>query len=130
MTWSELASVLHLSAPSTAERVKRLEEKGYIKGYTAQLNYPALGFGLTAFIAVTFSHPRYRVPFLKAVNNLPEASECHHIAGEDDYLLKVRCQNTQHLDELLNKKLKSLPGIARTKTTIALSTLKETERLP
>jgi Lrp/AsnC family leucine-responsive transcriptional regulator len=51
--------------------------------------------------------------------------ECYHITGEEDYLLKVRCMNTQHLDEFLTHHLKKIPGIVRTKTTIALSTQKE-----
>jgi Lrp/AsnC family transcriptional regulator, leucine-responsive regulatory protein len=57
-------------------------------------------------------------------------AECHHITGDDDYLLKVRCRGTQDLDHLLAKKLKEKLGVARTRTTIVLSTAKESVRVP
>lgn len=125
MTWSELANILRLSPPSTAERVKRLEEKEVIKGYSIKLNYSALGYMVTAFVAATLSHPKFIAEFLEKVDEIDEIEECHHIAGEDDYLLKVRCKTTQHLDEFLNNKLKMIKGVARTRTTIVLSTNKE-----
>ncbi len=125
MTWAELASALGLSAPSTAERVKRLEEKGVITGYSLRLNYPLLGYAVTAFVAVTLAHPKYIAGFTEAVDDLSEIEECHHVAGDDDYLLKVRCKTTKHLDDFLNTKLKLIKGISRTRTTIALSSTKE-----
>lgn len=125
MTWAELANILGLSPPSTAERVKRLEEKGFIEGYRGKLNYKALGYSITAFIALSLSHPKHQSGFIKAINELEEIEECHHVVGEDDYLLKVRCINTDYLDKFLNEKLKILSGISRTKTTIVLSTPKE-----
>lgn len=124
-TWAELAQILGLSAPSTAERVKRLEEKGIIVGYGAALNYRSLGYSITAFIAVSLSHPKYRAGFLKAIEEMMEAEECHHVAGDDDYVLKVRCKDTDHLDKFLNENLKVLAGISRTRTTIVLSSSKE-----
>lgn len=124
-TWAELASLLGLSAPSTAERVKKLEEKGIIQGYQVSLNYKLLGYSLTAFIFLSLAHPKHRLSFLKAVDGMAEIEECHHVAGEDDYLLKVRCKDPEQLDEFLNEKLKVLPGILRTRTTIALSSSKE-----
>jgi Lrp/AsnC family leucine-responsive transcriptional regulator len=124
-TWADLAHILGLSAPSAAERVKRLEEKGVIVGYSAILNYKLLGYSLTAFIAVSLSHPKYMTGFLKAIEEMVEAEECHHVAGDDDYILKVRCKDTEHLDKFLNESLKILPGISRTRTTIVLSSSKE-----
>lgn len=124
-TWAELATILGLSPPSTAERVKRLEEKGVILGYSANLNYKLLNYSVTAFISLSLSHPKHISGFLKAVDGMAEIEECHHVAGEDDYLLKVRCWDTDSLNKFLNEKLKILPGISRTRTTIALSSLKE-----
>lgn len=125
VTWAELANILGLSAPSTAERVKKLEEKGVITGYKVNLNYKLLGYSLVAFISLSLSHPKHMADFLNAVNKMNEVEECHHIAGEDDYLLKIRCKDTEELDEFLNEKLKILPGISRTRTTIVLSSSKE-----
>lgn len=124
-TWADLAHLLGLSAPSTAERVKRLEEKGVIVGYRATLNYRSLGYSVTAFISVSLSHPKYISGFLKAIEKIGEVEECHHVAGDEDYLLKVRCKDTEHLDKFLSENLKMLPGISRTKTTIVLSSSKE-----
>lgn len=130
ITWSELASILKLSAPATADRVRRLEERGVIKGYITLVDPKAVGYNLTAFIAVTLERPEHRTPFLQRIQELPSIQECHHVTGDDDYMLKVRCCSTEDLERLLSDDLKSLPGIVRTRTTIVLSTLKETPVLP
>lgn len=130
ITWSELAGHLELSAPATADRVRRLEERQIITGYAALVNPESVGCYLTAFVAVTLEHPQYRTEFLNKIYQLAEIQECHHVTGEDDYLLKVRCHTTKGLEHLISEELKGLPGILRTRTTIALSTVKETPVLP
>jgi Lrp/AsnC family leucine-responsive transcriptional regulator len=125
-----LAATLELSAPATADRVRRLEERGVIQGYSALVNPEAVGCGLTAFIAVTLERPEHRDPFLQRILELPQIQECHHVAGDDDYLLKVRCHSTQDLEQIISERIKSLQGIVRTRTTIVLSTAKETPALP
>lgn len=130
MTWADLASLLQLSAPATADRVRRLEERGVIKGYAALVEPEEIGYNLTAFVAVTLERPEHRAPFLELLKRLQEVQECHHVAGEDDYWLKVRCLNTRDLERLISEELKGLPGVLRTRTTIVLSTLKETPVLP
>jgi len=130
MTWSELANQLGLSPPAAADRVKRLEDKSLIEGYSARLNAEGLGLDLAAFIAVTLAHPNRRQGFLEAVQNNSAILECHHIAGDDDYLLKVRCRNTRHLEALISETLKSVEGVVKTRTLIVLSTVKETSTPP
>lgn len=127
MTWAELASQLGLSAPAAADRVKRLEERGVITGYSALLDAEALGLGLTAFIAVTLDHPHHRQGFLAAVRAAAEILECHHVTGDDDYLLKVRCGHTRALEALITDRLKAIAGVVKTRTLIVLSTVKETQ---
>ncbi len=129
-SWAELATTLGLSPPATADRVRRLEERGVIRGYAALVAPEAVGRVLTAFVAVTLRGPEARVAFLALVAELPAVQECHHIAGDDDYLLKVRCGGTRDLEELVSDRLKGLPGVARTRTTVVLSTAKETPALP
>jgi Lrp/AsnC family leucine-responsive transcriptional regulator len=129
-TWAELAELLGLSAPATADRVRRLEERGVIRGYAALVSPEAVGLCLTAFVAVSLDRPKDRRAFLAKVADLPEVQECHHVAGEDDYLLKVRCSGTRDLDRVVSDELKELPGVVRTRTTIVLSTEKETSALP
>ena len=125
VSWAELAQVLGLSAPAVAERVKRLKQRGVIRGFHAVLDPPSLGLGLTAFISVTLAHPRDRAGFLKTVRKRDEVKEAHHLAGEDDYLLKVHCRDTTHLEHLLTDILKSVKGVQRTRTSIVLGTAKE-----
>ncbi len=130
MTWSELAGVLGLSSPATADRVRRLEDRQVIQGYAAQVNPSAVGCELMAFIAVTLERPQHREAFLTVVRRSPQIQECHHVTGDDDYLLKVRCRSTADLERLISDELKELPGIVRTRTTIVLSTIKETATVP
>jgi Lrp/AsnC family leucine-responsive transcriptional regulator len=130
MTWAELAGHLGLSAPASADHVRRLEERGVIRGYAALVDAEAVGCDLTAFIAVTLERPAHRGGFLQRVRELPEIQECHHTAGDDDYLLKVRCANTRELERIVSEGIKGVEGIARTRTTVVLSTSKETPVLP
>jgi Lrp/AsnC family leucine-responsive transcriptional regulator len=130
ITWSDLAGLLELSAPATADRVRRLEEKQVIKGYAALIDPQAVGCSLTAFVFVTVDRPKHRSNFLKKVSALPEIQECHHIAGDDDYVLKVRCADASELEKLIGEELKGMAGVLRTRTTIVLSTVKETPELP
>jgi Lrp/AsnC family transcriptional regulator, leucine-responsive regulatory protein len=129
-SWTRLGETLGVTGPAAAERVRRLEERGVIRGYAALLDPEAVGAHLTAFVAVTLEHPKHRRAFLKCVGSLAEVQECHHIAGDDDYLLKVRCSDTGHLDRVLSEELKGIPGVMRTRTTIVLGTVKETTVLP
>ena len=129
-SWADLGAVLGLSAPAAAERVRKLEERGVIRGYAAVPDPDAAGFPVLAFVYVTLVSQNARAPFLKAVRAHPLIQECHHVAGDDDFLLKVRARSLSELDALLSDELKGRLGIARTRTTIVLGTAKETGRLP
>lgn len=129
-SWSELSGVLNLSGPSTADRVKKLEDTGAIKSYSAIVNPEAVGCSLLAFVAVVLEHPRHRAAFVSFVQENPAVQECHHITGEYDYLLKIRCANTGELERLISNGLKDSGGVAKTQTIIALSSVKETLKLP
>ncbi|WP_181444525.1 Lrp/AsnC family transcriptional regulator [Bacillus sp. 03113] len=128
--WADLAVEIGLSAPATAERVNRLVERGVIKGYTAFIDTESVGCECTAFVSVTLDRPQHREAFLEIVKNLSEIQECHHTAGDGDYLLKIRCKNTKDLDRVISFEIKNLPGIVRTKTTIVMDTIKETMEVP
>ena len=129
-SWAELAADMGMSAPAAAERVRKLEQQMVIKGWAALVDPAAVGYPMTAFIAVTLDRPKHRAGFLQAVMDMPAVVECHHVAGEGDYLLKVRCRGTGDLDELLSTALKGIAGVERTRTTIVLSTWKETVETP
>lgn len=128
-TWAELAEELKLSAPAAADRVRRLEEQGVITGYTALVDAEAAGYPLLAFVAVTLGslkgNFRGREEFLEMIQGMEEVKECHHLAGADDFLLKVRCRSTQDLERILIERLRSLPIVTGTRTSVVLGTAKE-----
>ena len=129
-TWAELGQLLGLSAPSAADRVRKLEQRGVIRGYAALVDPSSVGQPLTAYVSVSLASHRNRAAFLRAISRMEQVAECHHVAGDDDYLLKVRCRGTEDLDHLLATELKDKLGVARTRTTIVLSTAKESVRVP
>ena len=128
-TWAELGSLLGLSAPAAADRVRKLEDAGVIRGYAALVDPEAAGCGLGAFVSVTLERADDRGAFLDLVRTQPEVLECCHIAGAEDYVLKIRCADTRALERLISDRIKSVPGV-RTRTGVILSTVKETQVLP
>ncbi len=129
-SWAELGKQLGLSAPAAADRAHKLEQSGVIRGYAALVDPASVGYPLTAYVSVSLASHQKRAPFLRAIEKMEQVSECHHVAGDDDYLLKVRCRGTQDLDHLLATELKDKLGVARTRTTIVLSTAKESVHVP
>jgi Lrp/AsnC family leucine-responsive transcriptional regulator len=128
-TQQEIARAVSLSQPSVADRIRKLEERGVITGYFARVDPAKLGKDITAFIGVGIEHPKYFEAFARRVLALPEVLECHRVAGEESYVLKVRTQNTRTLDELLVEQLRTIPGVTRTQTTIVLASIKESSHL-
>lgn len=126
VTWASLGEETGLSAAAVAQRVKRLEEAGVIAGYAAMVDADALDAGLLAYVSVRFADPARRRRFLQAVTKLPWVQECHHITGEMDYLLKVRCRGTRELERLITVELKDRCHVTESRTSIVLATAKET----
>jgi Lrp/AsnC family leucine-responsive transcriptional regulator len=120
-----------LSAPSVVERVRKLENEGFIQGYHARLNARRLGLDVIAFISVWTAHPQVIKEFgAKLTSQLGKSSEfddvleCHHVTGDPSLLLKIKTRNTQSLERLIST-LRSLTGVERTETMVVLSTLVE-----
>jgi Lrp/AsnC family leucine-responsive transcriptional regulator len=124
-TQLEISRSVGLSQPAVAERIRKLEERGVITGYTARVDASKLGKDITAFIGVNIEHPKYFENFAKKVMSLPEVLEAHRVAGQDSYILKVRTSNTRTLDQLLVETLRTISGVTRTHTTIVLTSIKE-----
>jgi len=129
-SWAELGEHLGLSAPAAAERVRKLEDRGVIRQFAAVPDPALAGYPVLAFVFVTLLSQARRKAFLAAVGRNASILECHHVAGDDDYLLKVRCQTMGDLDLLLSDDLKGRMGVARTRTTVVLGSAKETSALP
>ncbi|ADO70691.1 Lrp/AsnC family transcriptional regulator [Stigmatella aurantiaca] len=124
-TQLELSRAVGLSQPAVAERIRKLEERGVITGYSAKVDAARLGKDITAFIGVGIEHPKYFEGFAQKVLAMPEVLEAHRVAGQDSYVLKVRTTNTKTLDALLVQTLRLIDGVTRTHSTIVLSSIKE-----
>jgi Lrp/AsnC family leucine-responsive transcriptional regulator len=125
---AEIARQVGLAPSAVLERVRKLEARGVIRGYAAEIDATQVGFGLTAFVFVRTSFCGSRIG--EALAQIPEVLEVHDVAGEDCYLLKVRAKNTDELGQFFREKLKLLPEIVSTRTTVVLQTIKETTALP
>ncbi len=130
ITWTELAAVVKLSGPAAAERVRRMEERGIIRGYTVLLDSRSVGLDIVAFVGVTLERTKFRQKFIELINGMSEVQECYHVSGEDDFLLKIRCENTLALEQIIVERLKKISGILRAKITIVLSPIKEIQNYP
>lgn len=125
MTSSDMSKHTHLSIPAVAERVRKLEDRGVIERFTVKLNREEMGQSLLAFIFVILERTEDISVFREQIIQVPEVLECHHLAGEYDYLLKVAVEGTKGLEVFISNSLKAIKGVAKTNTIIALSTLKE-----
>lgn len=124
MPHAAIAKSVGLSGPAVHERVKKLEERGIIAGYTAIFDPKALERYHVAFVMVTLSEGNEFAqddPIVATICDEPDVLEFHRIAGEDCYLIKTRTATNQDLEQLL-RRIRSIHGVARTRTTIVLST--------
>ncbi|MDL1896224.1 Lrp/AsnC family transcriptional regulator [Anaerolineae bacterium CFX7] len=131
ITNADLAQQIHLSPPAAHARLKRLQERGIIRGFVALLDQERLGYDLMALIHVTLAqHQRERVQeFRAAIQTMPQVLECFHVTGEYDYLLKVVVRNRQELEQFLVETLTPAPGVGRIHTNIVFSQVKTTTEL-
>ncbi|MBV9403463.1 MAG: Lrp/AsnC family transcriptional regulator [Candidatus Eremiobacteraeota bacterium] len=120
-TFAELGTAVGLKPPAVHERVKRLEGRGFVRGYSAQLDSRLLGLELIAFVSCFTTPDCNYEEFTRTLSAFSEVSEVHSVAGEESFILKVMTRSTAHLDEVLTR-LKGVSGMARTKTTLVLST--------
>ncbi len=125
---NDLAEAVGLSLPSVSERLRKLEENGYITGYFATVDPRKLGKDICAFIFVTVDSSKHYPGFLEHAHANDEILECHAITGEGSHLLKVRTANTASLEKLLAK-IQAWSGVLNTRTNLVLSTSKETMRI-
>src|ERR1044072_1439237 len=127
ITNADIARQVNLARWAVLERGGKLEERVLIRGYSADIDPRQVGFGLTVFVSVRTSDCAKVEGALSAI---PEVLEVHDVAGEGCYLLKVRTKDTEELAKLLREKIKPIPNVLGTRTTVVLKTFKETTALP
>lgn len=128
MSNAEIARQVAMAPSAVLERVRKLEERGLIRGYHARLDARRLGEGLLAFVFVRGDEPLGALTLGEKLSGLPHVLEVHHVAGEDCYLVKTRVRDTEALGALLLK-FGALPEVRGTRTTVVLGTLKEEDRV-
>lgn len=123
ITASDIANVIGLSVPAVSERLKKLEASGIIRQYTAILDPGHLKKDVMAFMFISLERPKFTEKFVEYVTGEQDILECHYLAGDFDYVLKIVTESTFTLEKLLNR-VKSVQGVQKTRTMVVLSTAK------
>ncbi len=123
-SFQDIGARVALSAPAVKRRVDRLEQRGVLLGYAARVDPAAFGWGTHAVVAL-FCEGRMAAGEVRAaVERHPEVAGAYTVAGEASAILHVRAEDTQHLEQALER-MRDTPGVIRTQTQIVLSTLFE-----
>jgi Lrp/AsnC family leucine-responsive transcriptional regulator len=120
LSYTDLAERVGLSVSAVHQRVRRLEQRGVIRGYVARFDYEALGLPMTAFVAIRPIAPSQPDDAPERLSGLPEIEACYSVAGEDFYLLVVRVASPTDLERLLQE-IRQAANVS-TRTTVVLST--------
>lgn len=128
----ELARMNDLAPSSMLERVRRLEERGLIKGYQAILDPKKLGYQVEAMVMVTLDrHQASPIDaFESGVLEVPEVKACFHLTGRYDYVLHVVVRDIDHLGDLVKHRLGAIGGVEKQETFLILTTVKEDRGYP
>lgn len=120
MPFLEIARECGISGAAIHQRVKKLEEAGIIIGSRLEVEPKALGFDVCAFVGVQLSQPELSESVIDMLNSIPEVVECHFITGRNTLLVKVYCQNNEHLMKILVNTIQKIQGVNQTETFISL----------
>lgn len=122
----KLAQLVNLSPTPCLERVRRLENQGYIRGYVALLNAKLLDAALVSFIEVSLDRTTTQAldKFRDEIMRMEEVQECHMVAGGFDYLIKVRTRDMEHYRQFLGEKLSVIEAISTTHTYVVMEEIK------
>lgn len=127
----ELAREVSLSPSPVFERVKRLEQEGYVKRYAAVLDAEKLNRGFTVFCQIKLKiHDRsVGYDFVKEILEIEEVAECYNISGDFDFLLKVQVRDMKHYQDFVFNKLGSVDSIGSTHSTFVMAEVKNNHGL-
>ncbi len=128
-SYAELGAELGMTGPSAHERVKKLEARGVIRRYAAIVDPATTGFSVLAFTRVTQAPGTIANDLTPELAAIPQIEECHHMAGEADYLLKIRARDMEHLSEVV-RRVQTTRHVYATETDIVFSTGFEGRPLP
>ena len=128
-SYAELGNDLGMAGPSAHERVKKLESRGVIRGYAARVDPATVGLSVVAFTWVTQAPGTISSDLTPQFSAIPEIEECHYIAGEADYILKIRARDMDHLGAIV-RRVQTTEHVFSTETDVVFSTGFEGRPLP
>lgn len=120
LSYAEIGKMLFVSPGTVHVRVKKLTEANLIKAVRAELNYAALGFDITAFLGIYLEKSNMYESVKSELKKIPEVIDAHYTTGNYSIFAKIICRDTEHLRDILAKKLQAIKGIQRTETFISL----------
>ncbi|TCK85616.1 Lrp/AsnC family transcriptional regulator [Albibacterium bauzanense] len=128
----QLSSNIGLSPAPTLERVRKLENSGYIKSYHALVDEELLGLGIKSFIQISLDfHTHNAIPeFVASIKNIKEVTECHHVTGQCDFILKVYVKDIKAYETLIMEKISKIPYVKTFHTMMIMSTSKKEPTIP
>ncbi|HUH19734.1 Lrp/AsnC family transcriptional regulator [Albibacterium sp.] len=128
----QLSSNIGLSPAPTLERVRKLENSGYIKSYHALVDEELLGLGIKSFIQISLDfHTHNAIPeFVASIKNIKEVTECHHVTGQCDFILKVYVKDIKAYETLIMEKISKIPFVKTFHTMMIMSTSKKEPTIP
>ncbi len=127
---AEIARRVGMAPSAIFERIRKLEEKGVIRGYGVKLDPRAVGFGLLSFVHMRSSDGFWGSDVAKKLAAIPEVLEVHYVTGEDCFFVKMRAPQAEDLGRLLRDQFGEIESLQSTRTTIVLETAKESADLP
>ncbi len=127
---ADLARRLEMAPSAIHQRLRKLEERGVVRGYAVRIDPVVVDRGLVAFLHLQTDERLGEFHAADEIARLPEVLELHDVAGEDCYLAKVRAKDTADLHRLIREVIAGVEGVRSTRTTIVLKTLKESGDLP
>jgi Lrp/AsnC family leucine-responsive transcriptional regulator len=126
----EVAREVGMAPSAVLERIRKLEKQGFIDGYEVRLNARRFQRSLVGFIHVEVDNAANEGDVAKSLAAIDEIQEVHFITGTDGYLIKARVAGPQELDRLVRDRIRAIDGVCATRTSVVLSTIKETARIP
>jgi Lrp/AsnC family leucine-responsive transcriptional regulator len=126
----EVARQVGMAPSAVLERIRKLEKQGFIDGYEVRLNPKRFAKSLVAFVRVKINKLGDEKKVGEKLSRIQQIQEVHYVAGEDAFLVKIRAADTEDLGRLTRDKIAAIASVQSTQTSIALSTYKETARIP
>ena len=130
LSQAKIAGAVGLTTPSVNERIKKLETKGFIRRFTALLDASLVGVPVVGHVDVALEHPRFERAFVDDLEKLLAVQECHYLAGDFAYRLKVKAATPTALADFIQHRLLAMRGVSRARTCLSLASKKESTLLP